>query len=335
MIWVYLLLVSLILILLSALFSGLTLGLMILNLTELKRKASLGDKDAMIIYSVRKNGSLLLTTLLMGNVAVNSALSIFIGSVTFGWLAIVIATAIIFVIGEITPHAMFSRFSLRLTARFIPFVKVSIFIFYPITYPISILLDKLLGKELSVVYSKNEIIKLIEEHEASDDSDIDEEEERILKGALQYSERYVRDVMTPKSIVSSFDISEKMTSWVISQIVSSGYSRFPVYEGDITNVVGILYAKKILGKALVNKKVEDFTIKPIIVIRENETLDDVLEKFIETKKHMFIVKNENEKYTGVLTIEDVIEEIINQEIVDEDDLYDNLRIVAKERELSA
>jgi len=158
-------LIVVVLILFSALFSGLTLGLMGLGADELKRKVSLGDKDAVKVYKVRKNGNLLLTTLLIGNVAVNTTLSIFLGSIAAGLTAGLVATGLIVVFGEITPQAIFSKFALKLGAKTAWLVRIFIFVLYPITYPISWILDKSLGDELPTVYSKKELVKIIEEHE--------------------------------------------------------------------------------------------------------------------------------------------------------------------------
>jgi metal transporter CNNM len=106
-----------VLIFFSALFSGLTLGLMGLDKYELKRKVELGNADAQKVYPLRKQGNLLLTTLLVGNVAVNAALSIFLGSIASGLVAGVVATVLIVIFGEIIPQSVFSRFALKLGAR--------------------------------------------------------------------------------------------------------------------------------------------------------------------------------------------------------------------------
>ena len=106
--------IVLVLVSFSALFSGLTLGFFSLNRDDLQRKSELGDKKAKKIYSIRKRGNLLLTTLLVGNVAVNATLSIYLGSIASGFIAGIIATGLIVVFGEIVPQATFSRFALML-----------------------------------------------------------------------------------------------------------------------------------------------------------------------------------------------------------------------------
>ena len=190
-----------ILVILSACFSGLTLGFFSLNLSSLERKVKLGDTRAIKIYPIRKRGNLLLCTLLIGNVAVNSAAAIFLGEIASGLAAGVIATVLIVIFGEIIPQAFFSRFALTLGAKTIWLVKIFIFLLYPIAYPLSLGLDKLLGDELQTIWSKREIKEIIKNHKNNENSDIDKDEERILLGVLSFSEAMVEKIMTPRSVL--------------------------------------------------------------------------------------------------------------------------------------
>jgi metal transporter CNNM len=121
-----------ILILFSALFSGLTIGLLGLDKSELERKIKIGDKFALKIYSVRKNGNLLLVTLLLGNVLVNSILSIFLGDMFSGLVAVIASTALIVIFGEILPQAIFYRYAMKVGYYFVPLVKIFQIIFFPL-----------------------------------------------------------------------------------------------------------------------------------------------------------------------------------------------------------
>ena len=105
------------LVILSGLFSGLTLGMFSLGLTDLHTKMKLGDKRAKRIYPVRKNGNLLLCTLLLGNVAVNSTMAVFLGEISSGVFAMLVSTGLIVVFGEIIPQATFTRFALPICAN--------------------------------------------------------------------------------------------------------------------------------------------------------------------------------------------------------------------------
>ncbi len=314
-------LISVVLVLLSGLFSGLTLGLLSLDTQSLRRRAKHGDENAAIIYPVREKGNLLLTTLLLGNVAVNTTLSIFLGSIASGLVAGVTATALIVIFGEIIPQAVISRYALWFGARTIWFTRLAIAVAYPIAYPIAKILDYFLGSELPTTYTKSELMDIISEHEDSEHSPIDADEERIIHGALQFSHIKVREVMTDLDQVVSFDENQRLTDDFYEQVSNSGFSRFPIYSGDKLNIVGVLYAKDLLveDEDISIKETEEAFDRKFLTVGTGDLLDAVLGKMLKTRNHLAIVRNQNKRFVGVISLEDIIEEIIQQEIVDEDD----------------
>lgn len=323
--------ISLLLLLCSALFSGLTLGLMSLDVHDLRRKATLKDKQARLVLPIRSRGNLLLTTLLLGNVAVNAILAIFLGSIASGVLAGVLATGLIFLFGEIIPQAVISRHALAFGARTSLIVRVLMILFYPIAGPIAWGLDRLLGEELPSVYSRHELLKVIEEHEDSHQSDIDADEERIIKGALTYSNKMVGDVMTPRVVVMLLEENQPLTPAFLKQLREAGHSRYPVYSEGSKDILGILYVKDLLGRKLTGKTVKAFVDKTVYGVHASSKLDDVLNAFIKTRHHLFIVLNNEDTLVGLISVEDIIEEIVGVEIVDEFDQHIDMRELAKRR----
>lgn len=309
-----------ILVILSGCFSGLTLGFFSLNVTSLERKIKLGDKRAAKVYPIRKRGNLLLCTLLIGNVAVNSAAAIFLGEIASGIVAGLISTVLIVIFGEILPQAFFSRYALTLGAKTVWLVKIFIFLMYPLAYPLSLLLDKLLGEELQTIWSKREIKEIIKHHEDNEASDIDKDEERILLGALSFSEVVVKRVMTPKPVLYKLEKSKVLDRITLNEIREKGFTRIPVYDVSEDNLVGILYSKDLIGLFEENKTVEDFIshAKPISV-NDTMQLDVLMNHFIKDKVHIAFVYDEFSTFIGVVTLEDIIEEILKVEIVDEVD----------------
>jgi metal transporter CNNM len=315
-------LISFFLIALSALFSGLTLGLLSLNTQALKRQARLGSKEAATVYPIRKQGNLLLTTLLLGNVAVNTSLSIFLGSIASGVVAGIVATASIFLLGEIIPQAVISRHALWFGNKTAPLVRILIFISYPITFPIAYLLDKFLGEELPTIYSKHELMEIISEHEDSEHSNIDQDEKRILHGALQFSHTKVEEVMTLLSKVVMFADNQRLSELFLQKVNDEGYSRYPVYKNSRSNIIGILYTKDLITEendVAISQTRDAFVEGNLLSTKQNEFLDIVLTRMLKQKKHMAIVFDSNKKSVGVITLEDILEEIIQHEIEDEDD----------------
>lgn len=323
----YLIVVALIL--LSALFSGMNLGLMSLDPYELDRKIVLGDKDAAKIYPVRKRGNLLLVTLLMANVAVISALSLFLDSIAHGIIAGITTTLLVTIFGEIIPQALFSRYALRLGARLAWIIRLFMFIMWPVCAPLAWALDKILGAELPTIYSKKELMQIIEEHSHSQHSDVDDDEERIVRGALTFGDKRIRDVMTPRSVVVAVEFNTKLTDKELKRLRASGFSRFPVYKDSIDNMIGTLYWRDLVGVDTTQQTAGDLCIKKVYYLNDQDKLDDALNAFLKTKRHLFVVTNEFEEVQGVASMEDVLEEILAEEIVDEFDRYEDMREVAR------
>ena len=236
-------LISLILLLFSALFSGLTLGLLSLDKSELERKIKLGDQNAKKIYEVRENGNILLVTLLVGNVLVNAVLSVFLGSLMSGLWAVALSTFLIVLFGEILPQAFFARHALRYAPKFVPIIRVLMFITWPIAYPIGWVLERTVGSEQETVWSKDELEEIIKDHEDSDLSDLDSDEQKIILGALEFSDKKAGEVMTYRDDCFLMSAETVLTESILKHIKDEGYSRIPVYEGRKRNIIGILLNK--------------------------------------------------------------------------------------------
>ena len=317
--------VVVVLLIFSALFSGLTLGLMSLSASELKRKMTLGNTEAAKVYAVRRRGNLLLTTLLIGNVAVNSTLAIFLGSVAPGLIAGLVATTLIVIFGEIMPQAIFSRYALTLGAKTDWLVKFFIFVFYPMAAPIAWMLNKLLGQELATIYSKKELMKIVDEHRLAHDSDVDTEEAQIIHGALSFSSKTVNDVMTPRTVIHSLESTTIVSDNLLHDLAEEGFMRIPIYEEDKDNIVGVVHLSQLLKKGVDGEPIGKFASEGAIFVQESDPLDQTFLAFIKTHHHLFIVKDEFGGVSGVVSLEDVLEEILQEEIMDESDAYEDMR----------
>jgi len=329
------LILIIVLLALSATFSGLTIGLLSLNVFELKRKSELNDAKAKLVYPIRARGNELLVTLIIGNVLVNTAIAIvmdnFLPGGTFfaGLITVIVVTALITMFGEILPQAFFRRHGLNIGALFAPYIKVVMEIMRPISRPLGMVIDKTVGLETPDVYSTDELMMILDEHEASEHSDIEADEMMIVKNALSFGDKLVRDVMTPESVIKAISADQVFTMGVLKELTDSGHSRFPVYEGDLSNVVGILYLRDLISNNNQNLTAGRAADRNVNFVNEKQLLDHVLNGFIKTKKHLFIVINEFAETVGLITIEDILEEIIGREIVDEFDKFDDMREVAK------
>ena len=313
------LIIVILLITLSGIFSGLNLGLMALNPFELKRQIRLGNIYAKKIYPLRKKGNLLLCTILLGNVAVNSVLAIFLAGLTTGVIAGIISTGLIVIFGEIIPQATFSKHALKLGAKTSWIIWIFLYILYPITKPLSLALDKFLGKETPRAYTKKELSIIAEEQEKITRSDIDHDDVDIIRKGLIFSDKTVSEVMTRKTQVQYIEKNEYLTKEKIESIKITGHSRIPVYDLTKNKIIGIIYTKDLIGINLEKKiPVTKIMRKKVERVKDTEKLDYALKKFKKNRIHLFIVNNKNNKYVGIITLEDILEEVFG-EIWDEYD----------------
>ena len=315
---------------LSGLFSGLNLGLMALDQTELQIVLKTGSEDekqdASAILPVRRHGNFLLCSLLLGNVLVNVIIPLLLDGIpgANGPIAAIGSTAGIVVFGEIIPQAVCSRHGLAVGAKTIVITKFFMLMTSPLSWPISKMLDCLLGKEVGTSYNRERLIELL--RLTQDDVDLNKDEVNILQGALVLQTKKVIDVMTPLSDAFLLPLQTILDFDAISDIKTQGYSRIPVYEGERENIVHILLAKDLLFIDPDDKKpleeICNFYNKPFIRAEKDKPLNQMLNEFKTGEKgHLAIVKaTEDNTAIGLITLEDIIEEIIQAEIIDEDDI---------------
>ena len=233
------------LICLSGLFSGLNLGLMSLEPNDLKIVMNCGEGNertyAKKILPVRKRGNFLLCTLLLGNTLVNSSFTILLDDLTSGLIAIIGSTAAIVIFGEIVPQSICSRHGLAVGAKTIVLTKLFMVITFVLSYPISKVLDLILGEEISGVYNKRQLLEMLKLQDEF--NDLEKDEVGIISGALNYKSKAVQDVMTPINDCFLLDEDAILDFKTMTQVIKSGYSRIPVYSGERSNVVALLYVK--------------------------------------------------------------------------------------------
>jgi metal transporter CNNM len=317
--WPVTLIVSLLLLLFGAVFSGLNIGLMMARPAELKRKATHGDAIAAKLYRYRKNGTYLIVCVLLGNVAVISTLSLLLESVAGGLIAGIVTTLTVTIFAEILPQTVFVRKGYQFSRHFFWLLNIIFVAFWPIAKPLAMLLDHLLGEELPTIFTREELTHLVDEHaKEHTTSGIDIDESRIVSGALEYSTVPARDVMTPIADVASVESDDIIDMPLLLRLKRLGHSRFPVYDKEHRTYVGILYMKDILGEELPVPLSHVYRDK-IFDIPSDSPLDTVLSRFIQTKSHLFLVQDDDDRAAGIITIEDVIEKILNREINDEFD----------------
>lgn len=157
------------------------------------------------------------------------------------------------------------------------------------------------------------------------------DEKKLLLASLHFEDRKVHEIMTPKSVIDTIGRTEVLGPLVLDDLHKTGHSRFPVVDGDIDHVVGILYVHDVLTLDTSRKhtaKVESAMSSRVFYIREDHSLKQALSAFLSTHHHMFIVINEYRETVGLITLEDTLEALLGRKIIDEFDAHDDMRQVA-------
>lgn len=324
--------ISSFLVVLGGVFAGLTLGLMGQDEVYLKVISTSGSpkerKLASKVLSLISRGKhWLLVTLLLSNVITNETLPIVLDRcLGGGWQAVVSSTVLIVVFGEIIPQSLCVKYGLEIGAFFTPFVRVLMYVMLPVAYPIAALLDNILGEDHGTMYKKSGLKTLVTLHRTMGVERLTQDEVTIISAVLDLKEKEVREIMTPIENVFTMSADRILHAETVQEIFDSGFSRIPIYlPNEPTNFIGML-----LVRVLISYDPEDalpvshFPLATLPETAPTTSCLNILNYFQEGKSHMCVVSEDLGSATGaigVLTLEDVIEELIGEEIVDESDVF--------------
>ena len=317
----------------SALISGAEVAFFSLQLKAIEElNENNSDPRLQRVITLLKRPKRLLATILVANNFINIAIvmvfsvlsSFFFSGIENPILVLIIEigliTTIILIFGEILPKVYANRNALEFAKRMAFLISAldQYFLFW-ITYPMSkttSFLEKLLGDQ------KNQfsIDKLSQALELTGDDETTSDEQRILEGIVNFGNTDTREVMCPR--MDMFALSDELSlEEIIPIILEEGYSRIPVYHEKKDNIKGILYTKDLLPNLGNPDFVWQGVLKPPIYVPENKKLDDLLKEFQQKKIHLAIVVDEYGGTSGLITLEDIMEEIVG-DISDEFDEHD-------------
>ncbi len=304
----------------SAVCSGLNIAVMSLDLVDLRRKAKLGNRQAKRVLPLRKQTPLTLASILLANVAAVSATSLVLNQRLNGWFAGLASTLLIVVFGEIMPQALFSKNPLFWSSLFTPVLKTVIMITYIISKPLELLLDKLFPHQRARLQTRHELGLLITEHQDDETSELDDDEIEIMRGALLLSEKRVRAIMTGINHTYWLTADTLLDDSKIEEIKDKGFSRIPIFNRELSECYGLLLVKDLVDIDFDEHtyRVSDMSLRPTKLVGSMTALDTMFRKFISAGTHLMPVEH-GDQIIGIVTIEDLIEEIIGHEIEDETD----------------
>lgn len=322
-----------ILIILSAYFSATETAFTSVNRIRMKNLAADGNRKAEKVLALSDKYDKLLTTILIGNNIVNiwmtaiaTTICIWLYGAHGATIATIAITVIVLIFGEITPKNIAKEKSEGFSMFSAPFIGALMTLLTPITFIFTKwrqLIGKLfkLGEEETI--TDDEILTMVEEAETG--GSIDESRSELIQNAIEFDELTAEDVMTPRPDMVAVDT--ECTNEELAQLFrETGYSRLPVYEEDIDRIIGVInqkdYHNYIAGT---DKKIADYII-PVVFVAETIKIFDLLRKLQQLKTHMAIVIDEYGGTEGLVTMEDIIEELVG-EIYDEHDVVINKEIL--------
>ena len=300
--------------------------------------AEKGNKKAALALKLSDDYDSLISTILIGNNIVNILASSMGALVCANLIAnkdlasavnTAVLTVVILILGEISPKTIaknspesFAMFS----APIINFFKIILFPLNIIFNSWQKLLSKIFKKAEDQGMTEEELISIIEE--AEEDGDIDKEESDLIKSAIEFGELEVGDIFTPRIDITALPVGATKET-VAKVFAESGYSRLPVYNESIDNIVGIIYYKdfyKVAYKA--NVPLHEI-IKPVIYVATTQPVNELMKELQEKQLHMAIVTDEFGSTAGIVTLEDILEEIVGEIWDEHDEIIEEIKEIGE------
>ncbi|MEM6295316.1 MAG: hemolysin family protein [Myxococcota bacterium] len=292
-----------------------------------------GGRDARVVSSWVKHPVRVLSTILVGNNITNTLM----GSVATAFAiehlqggewgdyavpaAVFVTTALLLVFGEIFPKAVGRAYSHRLALPLLSILNVLARLLYPVVWTLTRLTNWMLSRTVTedggggqkVTPDDLDYLVKVGQREGT----IAADQAELLRGIFRFDDKIVRDIMVPQRDVTAIDYA-----WDVERVIEvakrSGHSRMPVFEGDLDSIKGVLHIKSLIGQSEPGRETIERAMRPPLFVAESLLISDVLQRFKEERKHLAIVVDDGGHTVGVVTLEDVLEQIVGK-IFDESD----------------
>ena len=315
-----------VLIILSGLFSAIETAYSSANRIRLKNMENDGKAEAGVVIEILDDFDRFLTTILIANNIVNIAAAT-IGTLLFTLLcgeekgptiSTIVITVLVLIFGEVTPKSVAKRIPERFSVNTVQFVRFLEIILLPLVFVfkgIGSLMAKAFGIKEDDSDIQDELITMVDE--AEKDGNLEEHESDLISAAIEFNDLDVKDVLTPRVDVVAIDITASLKD-IEKTFRYNSFSRLPVYENSIDNIVGVLHEKDFYSLMLNEHSPLRKVIKPVIYTSTNVKISTLLKQLQGAKLHLAVVLDEYGGTEGIITLEDIIEELVG-EIWDEHD----------------
>lgn len=320
------LIIIIVCIVMSAYFSATETAFSSLNKIRIKNTAEKGNKKAALVMKLSESYDSLLSTILIGNNIVN-ILSASLATVLFVKIlgdeagtsvSTAVTTVIVLIFGEVSPKSIAKESPEKFAMFSAPLLRVLVFLLTPFNF-----LFKQWKKFLSLIIkseedggiTEEELLSIVEE--AEEDGGINEQESMIIQNAIDFTEQEAIDVLTPRIDITG--VSTTATKEEIAKIFTeTAYSRLPMYEETLDHIIGIIYHKDFYNYVYNTDKDISEIVKPVIFIPKSKKIGVLLKELQQKKSHIAVVLDEYGGTVGIITLEDILEELVG-EIWDEHD----------------
>lgn len=315
------------LLMISAYFSATETAFSSLNKIRLKNMASDGNKKAKLALELSNNYDKMLSTILIGNNIVNIAstsvatvlfIDIIKNADTGATLSTIVMTVAILIFGEISPKSMAKEAPERFAMFSAPFLRFLMTVLAPLNFVFSLwkkLLSKVVKIEDDRKMTQDELMVLVDE--VTQEGGIDEDEGKLIRSAIEFTERSAEDILTPRIDLEAISKDAKKEE-IALLFQESGYSRLLVYEEDIDDIIGVVHLKDFYTeKGITGMSLAQIMTEPVFVPK-SIMISDLLKVLQTRKSHIAVVSDDYGGTLGIVTMEDILEELVG-EIWDEHD----------------
>ena len=310
----------------SAYFSATETAFSSLNRIRIKNLADKGNKRAALVASLSEQYDSMLSTILIGNNIVNIGCSSLATVLCLKWIgedmgpsvSTIVTTVVVLIFGEISPKSIAKESPEKFAMFSAPILKALMVVLTPFNYLFGLwkkLLSKIIKSEEDRGITEEELLTIVEE--ATQEGGIDEDEGSLIRSAIEFKEMEAVDILTPRIDVEGVELHA--TKEQIAEVFTeTGYSRLPVYEDSMDHIVGIIYHKDFHNYVYHTEQEVESIIRPVRFITKTKKISDLLKELQQEKSHIAVVLDEFGGTVGIVTMEDILEEIVG-EIWDEHD----------------
>ena len=325
----------------SAYFSATETAFNTFNKIRVKNLAEKGERKAARALELAENYDTLISTILIGNNIVNilaaSLATIYFKELLTGGsaepfytaISTAVMTLLVLTFGEICPKTIAKQSPDKFVLFATPLISALVVIFKPLSIifkQLQNLLSKIFKAEEDQGMTEEELISIVEE--AAEDGNLDEEESTLIKSAIEFNELEVGDIFTPRIDITAVrsDITKESLAKVFAE---SGYSRIPIYDDDLDNIHGIVYYKDFFSDALNTAIPISEIVKPVMYVTKTQKINDVLKDLQEKQMHLAVVTDEYGSTAGIVTLEDILEEIVGEIWDEHDEIIEEIKEVGE------